>query len=55
MQLKNLFREHPGKSTIEIQFMSGQKKLGSLSIDSQWGVKSDHIFEEKLRNFLEIF
>jgi DNA polymerase III subunit alpha len=55
MQLKNLFREHPGKSTIEIQFMSGQKKLGSLSIDSQWGVKSDPIFEEKLRNFLEIF
>ncbi len=46
--LKELFRSHPGKSTVEIHFFTGKKKVGSVLIDSQWGVKVDKPFQEKL-------
>jgi DNA polymerase-3 subunit alpha len=49
LALKDLFRQHPGKSTIELQFYAGEKRLGAVSIDSQWGVKADAPFQEKLR------
>ncbi len=55
LQLKTLLREHPGKSTLEIHFKTGQKKIGTLSIDSQWGVKTDLLFEEKLQKFKKNF
>ena len=47
--LKDLFRSHPGKSTLEIQFLSGEKRLGVLSVDSQWGVNPDSSFQEKIK------
>lgn len=53
--LKDLFREYPGKSTVEIQFFSNRERhLGSLAINSEWGVKASLAFLEKLRllNFL---
>ncbi len=48
LSLKKLFREHPGKSTLEIQFISHSKKLGSLFIDETWGVNTEPQFLEKL-------
>ncbi len=48
--LKKFLREHPGKSTLEIQFVSGKKRLGTLSIGDPWGVKADQAFEETLIN-----
>ncbi len=39
LELKNIFRKHPGKTKIEINFCSGQAKIGSLFIDSSWGVE----------------
>lgn len=51
LSLKKLLRDHPGKSTLEMQFYSFQKKLGTLSIDSTWGVKADVTFQEKLDTF----
>jgi DNA polymerase-3 subunit alpha len=50
LALKELFRSHPGKSTIEIQFHSLERIVGTLFIDSQWGVKADKAFQDKLRN-----
>ncbi len=52
--LKDLFRENPGKSTLEIQFLSKTNPLGTLFIDSSWGVKAQTSLFEKLRtlNFL---
>lgn len=47
--LKELFRSHPGKSTLELHFVSGPKRHGIVSVDSQWGVKVDQTFQEKLR------
>jgi len=49
LALKELFREHPGKSTIELHFQGGGKRLGEVHIDEAWGVKSDPIFKEKLQ------
>lgn len=51
LSLKKLLREHPGKSTLEIQFLSAQRKIGSLSIGEQWGVKGDSAFQTKLDLF----
>lgn len=55
LSLKKLFREHPGKSTLEVQFLNEKKNLGTLHIDSTWGVKADGLFEEKLGIFKENF
>ena len=49
LALRDLFRQHPGKSTLELQFFSGEKKLGAVAVDSQWGVKAGVAFEEKLK------
>ncbi len=46
---KELFRAHPGKSTVEMTFSSQGKRLGVLFIDSQWGVKVDEAFLGQLK------
>lgn len=50
--LKELFRSYPGKSTIELQFKAGQKKLATVFVESTWGVKADKAFLEKLKGVL---
>ncbi|MBS0624806.1 MAG: DNA polymerase III subunit alpha [Verrucomicrobia bacterium] len=49
LALKDLFRQHPGKSPLEIHFMGATKRWGVVQIDSQWGVKVDAIFREKIQ------
>lgn len=49
LALKNLFRSHPGKSTLEMHFLSGKTRLGTVFVDSQWGVKADEEFQKKLK------
>lgn len=51
LKLKKLLREHPGKSTVEIHFLKDKKKIGVLSIDTQWGVQADSTFQTKLDAF----
>jgi DNA polymerase-3 subunit alpha len=46
--LKKLFRSYPGKSPVKIQFVAGHAPIGTLQIDSQWGVKIDGQFNEEL-------
>ena len=46
---KDLFRSHPGKSTLDLHFLRGGKRLGIVSVDSQWGVKADRPFQDKLK------
>lgn len=53
LQLKELFRSHPGKSPLELQFLKGAKKIGTLKIDSQWGVKAGKSFLDELTPLLE--
>ena len=49
MALKKLFRDHPGKSRIEIQFDASHRTIGLLQIDSSWGVKPDRSFKDRLQ------
>ncbi len=48
LALKNVFRQHPGKSPLEIHFVGATKHWGVIQIDSQWGVKADTVFREKI-------
>ncbi len=49
LNFKDLFRSHPGKSTLEFHFHSQQRRVGSVFIDSQWGVKADKAFQDQLK------
>lgn len=49
LTLKNLFRSHPGKSTLELHFHTDQKRLATVFIDSKWGVKADQNFHDALK------
>jgi len=49
LALKDLFRAHPGKSTLELQFHAGERRVGVIFVDSQWGVKADKTFFDKLK------
>jgi DNA polymerase-3 subunit alpha len=51
LAMKELFRAHPGSSTLELHFLSGERRLARLSIDAQWGVKAEPAFLEKLGKF----
>jgi DNA polymerase-3 subunit alpha len=48
--LKKLFREHPGKSPLQLHFISNGKTLGIIHVDPAWGVKCDAQFKEKIKN-----
>jgi DNA polymerase-3 subunit alpha len=48
--LKDLFREYPGKSTLELHFYHGEKRLGLVAVDPEWGVKADAPFQERLNS-----
>ncbi len=49
LQLKNLFCSHPGKSTLELHFQTKTKRVGSIFVDSEWGVKADQNFQDQLK------
>ncbi|MBU6446158.1 MAG: DNA polymerase III subunit alpha, partial [Verrucomicrobia bacterium] len=49
LAMKNLFRSHPGKSTLEIHFSTAKRRVGTVLIDAPWGVQADREFQEKLR------
>ncbi len=51
--LKKLFREHAGKSPVEIHFETAGRKVGTLQIDPSWGVKTDGEFREKLEELCQ--
>ncbi|MDP1608849.1 MAG: DNA polymerase III subunit alpha, partial [Chlamydiales bacterium] len=53
LALKNLFRQHPGKSPLEIHFVGSAKHWGTIQINSQWGVKADTLFREKIHHLSE--
>jgi len=48
LALKEIFRSHPGKSRVEIQFERSKSRVAMLQIDAPWGVKPDRAFKEKL-------
>ncbi len=53
LELKQLFREHPGKSPIELQFQSAGRRVGLVQVDPAWGVKVDGAFKDKLKGLAD--
>lgn len=51
LQLKDAFRAFPGKSPIELHFLSRGLPVGVISIDAQWGVQVGPALLEKLKQF----
>lgn len=49
LAFKELFRSHPGKSPLELHFHMQQRRLGTVFVDSQWGVKADKVFQDQLK------
>ncbi len=41
LEIKAIFRKFSGKSRVELHFFSAQKKIGSLFIDSSWGIEAN--------------
>ncbi|MBN2479446.1 MAG: DNA polymerase III subunit alpha [Parachlamydiales bacterium] len=50
LQLKKLIRLNPGKTSIEVEFLSNDLKVGNLEIDSKWKIKMDDNFKNKIMN-----
>lgn len=49
LEIKSLFRSSSGNTPVEIDFCSGEKSVGSISIDASWGVEWSSQLESKLR------
>ncbi|HEY4255427.1 MAG TPA: DNA polymerase III subunit alpha, partial [Chlamydiales bacterium] len=49
LQLKQIFRSHPGKSPVELHFQSHNKKLGTVAVESTWGVKMSPELLQQIR------
>lgn len=54
LSLKELFRQYPGKSPIALRFFVESKSIGTVQIDSEWGVKVDSQFKEKIIKLAEL-
>jgi DNA polymerase-3 subunit alpha len=53
LQLKELFRSHPGTATIELKFISDDHQIGAVTIDSKWGVSQSAPFTQALTDLLK--
>lgn len=49
IQLKELFRSQPGKTALQLEFWTGEKRVGNVSIDPTWGVD----YSEQLKQHIE--
>jgi DNA polymerase III subunit alpha len=54
LELKALFRSYSGKTAVHLEFVSNGAKVGTLVVESQWGVRFDAMLEERLRQFSAI-
>lgn len=50
LALKQLFREHPGPSCIEIHYQANDRPLGLLKINPPWGIQLSPSFKEKMNH-----
>ncbi len=50
LQLKMLFYQYSGNSAVDLEFISENNKVGTVGIQSEWGVRLDSEFESRLRS-----
>jgi DNA polymerase III subunit alpha len=51
LALKRVFREYPGDSPIELEFVSQNKIIGTVRINPPWGIAYTPVCKEKLAAF----
>lgn len=49
VHLKEIFRAYPGQNPLDLVFMNDKKKLGTVQIDSNWGVCDDTEWVDKVK------
>ncbi len=54
LAIKEVFRSYPGAIAIEIEFVSAKGKVGSVQIDSAWGVEDHPALEKKMHTLRAI-
>ncbi len=54
LRLKQLFREHSGKSPVELQFYRGEKRIGSVYVDAKWGVRATPLFLAQVKQLVNL-
>ena len=54
LAIKEVFRSYPGSVAIEIEFVSAKGKIGSVQIDSAWGVEDHPALEKKMHTLRAI-
>jgi DNA polymerase-3 subunit alpha len=54
LEIKKIFRSRPGTTPISLEFYGGVQRVGTLHVDSSWGVAFDRELEEKLKGFPSI-
>lgn len=50
LELKKLFRATPGRTSIEVLFVSGGETLGAVHIDESWGVDFHPSLPDKIKS-----
>ncbi|NGX35872.1 MAG: DNA polymerase III subunit alpha [Candidatus Anoxychlamydiales bacterium] len=50
MKLKDIFKNHPGETKIELQFLAKEEKVGILEIDSIYSINFQDDFKNKILN-----
>jgi DNA polymerase III subunit alpha len=54
INLKKLFRSYPGSTSISMRFSSRGRAVGSIEIESTWGISYNEEVERALKNFSSI-
>jgi len=49
LHMKQLFRAHPGSTPVQIEFFSKTQRMGTVAIDTHWGVTPQPALEAQLR------
>ncbi|QVL57934.1 MAG: DNA polymerase III subunit alpha [Simkaniaceae bacterium] len=57
IKLKKLFHKYPGTSPVNLAFQSGEKKVGTIEVESKWGVGWSIELENQLKtlSFIQSF
>lgn len=51
LELKKMFAEKRGETPIQMEFLTGERLIATLHIDSKWGVAVDDVIQDKLKNY----
>ncbi|MCB1109489.1 MAG: DNA polymerase III subunit alpha [Chlamydiia bacterium] len=51
IKLKKLFHKYPGSSPVLIAFQTDERKIGSVEVESKWGVGWNSELESRIKSF----